>query len=135
MSKLPPVVMTQLDVQRLDSILYGDSFPIDLLESLESEIIRARVVSPERVSRDVVTMNSTVRFLDETTDRESTLTLVYPKDAGKPNTVSVLAPVGTALLGMRVGRSIDWSAPNGRRICLKVLEIPYQPEASKDFHL
>ncbi len=135
MSKLPPVVMTRLDVQRLDSILYGATAPTDLLEPLESEISRARVVAAERVSADVVTMNSRVRFLDETTGRESTLTLVYPRDAGKPDTVSVLAPAGTALLGMRVGRSIDWSAPNGRQIRLKVLEIPYQPEASNDYHL
>lgn len=135
MNKLPPVVMTRLDVQRLDSVLYDNAAPIDLVESLESEIIRARIVRSERVAPNVVTMNSRVRFLDEVTGREATLTLVYPKDAGKPDTLSVLAPAGTALLGMQVGRSIDWTAPNGRQIRLKVLDILYQPEANSDFHL
>ncbi len=135
MSKLPSIVMTKLDIQRLDSILYNMTEPVDLLESLESEIIRAKVVQSDRVPADVITMNSTVRFLDELTGRESTLTLVYPQDAGRPDTISVLAPAGTALLGMKVGRSIDWIAPGGRRIKLKVEAIIYQPEANQDYHL
>lgn len=88
MSKLPSIVMTKLDIQRLDSILYNMTEPVDLLESLESEIIRAKVVQSATVPPDVVTMNSTVRFLDELTGRESTLTLVYPQDAGRPETIS-----------------------------------------------
>ena len=135
MSKLPAIVMTKLDIQRLDSILYNMSEPVDLLESLESEIIRAKVVKSDRIPADVVTMNSTVRFLDEATGRVSTLTLVYPQDAGRPDTISVLAPAGTALLGMKAGRSIDWTAPGGRRIKLKVEAIIYQPEANQDYHL
>lgn len=135
MNRLPPITLSRLDVQRLDGILYNLTEPVDLLESLESEIIRARVVKPTSIPADVVTMNSTVRFLDELTGRESTLTLVYPRDAGRPDTISVLAPAGTALLGMKVGRSIDWVTPSSRRIKLKVLELVYQPEADQAFHL
>jgi regulator of nucleoside diphosphate kinase len=135
MSKLPPIVMTRLDVQRLDRVLYALEAPLIVLESLESEIVRAKVVDPARVAPDVVTMNSVVRFRDEVTQREFILKLVYPDAAGHTGTVSVLAPVGTALLGMKVGRSIDWKTTSDKPIRLTVLEILYQPEANGDFHL
>ncbi|WP_304640759.1 nucleoside diphosphate kinase regulator [Pseudomonas sp.] len=135
MSKLPPIVMTRLDVQRLDRVLYALEAPLIVLESLESEIVRAKVVDPARVAPDVVTMNSVVRFRDEVTQREFILKLVYPDAAGHTGTISVLAPVGTALLGMKVGRSIDWKTTSDKPIRLTVLEILYQPEANGDFHL
>lgn len=135
MSKLPPIVMTRLDVQRLNRVLYALEAPLIVLESLESEIVRAKVVDPARVAPDVVTMNSVVRFRDEVTQREFILKLVYPDAAGHTGTVSVLAPVGTALLGMKVGRSIDWKTTSDKPIRLTVLEILYQPEANGDFHL
>lgn len=135
MSKLPPIVMTRLDVQRLDRVLYALEAPLIVLESLESEIVRAKVVDPARVAPDVVTMNSVVRFRDEVTQREFILKLVYPEAAGHTGTISVLAPVGTALLGMKVGRSIDWKTASDKPIRLTVLEVLYQPEANKDFHL
>lgn len=135
MSKLPPIVMTRLDVQRLDRVLYALEAPLSVLESLESEIVRAKVVDSARVAADVVTMNSVVRFRDEVSQREFILKLVYPDAAGHPGTISVLAPVGTALLGMKVGRSIDWKTASDKPIRLTVLEILYQPEANKDFHL
>ena len=84
---------------------------------------------------DVITMNSRVRFADETSGREMVLTLVYPDKAGAEGTISVLAPVGIALLGLKKGQSIDWTVPNGRQLKLKIIDIEYQPEASGDFHL
>jgi regulator of nucleoside diphosphate kinase len=72
-------------------------------------------------------MNSRVVFEDETTGERREITLVYPKQAdigsGK---VSVLVPVGTALLGVRVGQSIDWELPNGAKHRYKVVAIPFQ---------
>jgi regulator of nucleoside diphosphate kinase len=135
MSKLPPIVMTRLDVQRLDRVLYALEAPLTVLESLESEIVRAKVVDSARVAADIVTMNSVVRFRDEVSQREFILKLVYPDAAGHAGTISVLAPVGTALLGMKVGRSIDWKTASDKPIRLTVLEILYQPESNGDFHL
>ncbi|PKM05327.1 MAG: nucleoside diphosphate kinase regulator [Gammaproteobacteria bacterium HGW-Gammaproteobacteria-6] len=135
MNKSPAIVMTQLDVQRLDQVLAALDAPIDLLESLEGEMLRARVVSHKRIAADVVTMNSTVRFIDEASQREFVLTLVYPDKAGQPGTISVLAPVGIALLGLKTGQQIDWKGPNGRPLKLKIVDILYQPEANGDYHL
>src|SRR5690606_28605625 len=135
MSKSPSIVLTRLDIQRLDEVLDTLDGPIDLLEALENEMLRAKVVGHNSVGPDVITMNSRVRFADETSGREMVLTLVYPDKAGKEGTISVLAPVGIALLGLKKGQSIDWAGPNGRPLKLKIIDIEYQPEASGDFHL
>ena len=135
MSKSPSIVLTRLDIQRLDEVLDSLDGPVDLMEALENEIFRAKVVSHNSVGPDVITMNSRVRFVDESSGREMALTLVYPDKAGAEGTISVLAPVGIALLGLKKGQSIDWTGPNGRPLKLKILDIEYQPEASGDFHL
>jgi regulator of nucleoside diphosphate kinase len=135
MNKSPAIVMTRLDVQRLEKVLDNMQAPLDLLEALEDEVLRARVVSHKRIAGDVVTMNSTVRFIDEASEREFVLTLVYPEQAGRPGTISILAPVGIALLGLKVGQSINWQGPQGRPLKLKIMDILYQPEASGDYHL
>ena len=135
MNKSPAIVMTRLDVQRLEKVLDNMQAPLDLLEALEDEVLRARVVSHKRIASDVVTMNSTVRFIDEASEREFVLTLVYPEQAGRPGTISILAPVGIALLGLKVGQSINWQGPQGRPLKLKIMDIVYQPEASGDYHL
>ena len=64
----------------------------------------------------------------------STLTLVYPAAAGVMGTISILAPVGSALPGLARGQQIDWPTPDGRKRRLKVLEIAYQPEAAGNLH-
>jgi regulator of nucleoside diphosphate kinase len=131
----PSITISKLDLQRLDKILDPLRYPIDLLEALENEIDRARIVGHKRIQPNVVTMNSKLRVLDETTSREFVVTLVYPQDAGAPGTVSVLAPVGMALLGLKTGQRIEWSSPQCRPLKLKVLELLYQPEASQDYDL
>ena len=78
---------------------------------------------------DVVTMNSTVRFKMQNSGNDFCLTLVYPKDVqGDESKISVLAPVGSALLGLKVGDSIAWPGPAGRTIQVEILEVVYQPE-------
>ena len=135
MSSNPSIVISKLDLQRLDQVLDPMKYPMDTLEALETEIARARVVSHKRIKPDIVTMNSTVRLLDETTAREFLVTLVYPHNAGGPDTVSVLAPVGMAILGLKIGQRIEWSSAQCRPLKLKVLDIPYQPEAHGEYHL
>ncbi|GGE39168.1 nucleoside diphosphate kinase regulator [Halopseudomonas oceani] len=135
MNKSPAIVLTRLDVQRLEKVMADIPAPLEMLEALEDELLRARVISHRQIPKDVVTMNSTVRFIDEASDREFVLTLVYPEQAGRPGTISVLAPVGMALLGLKIGQSINWQGPAGRPLRLKIIDVLYQPEANGDFHL
>jgi regulator of nucleoside diphosphate kinase len=97
---------------------------------LAAELNAADVVDPASVPPDVVTMNSRVLFEDETTGERREITIVFPQDSdASAKRVSVLAPVGTALLGLAVGQSILWPFPDGTSHCLRVLRIAYQPEA------
>jgi regulator of nucleoside diphosphate kinase len=124
---LPAITVSRLDVARLEALLataHGE-----VAEGLEEELLRATVVAPEAMPADVVTMNSRIRCREQGRGREMCLTLVYPQDSG-PERVCILAPVGAALLGMSVGQSIDWPAPNGKTLKLEILAVEYQPEAN-----
>ncbi|SDI81752.1 regulator of nucleoside diphosphate kinase [Pseudomonas delhiensis] len=134
MTTTPPITVTRLDLQRLERLLdsldeYGPA-----AEALEAELSRANVVGHDEVPPGVVTMNSSVRCREEGSGKEYLLTLVYPEDAGGEGKVSILAPVGTALLGLTVGQSIDWPAPGGKTLKLSLLDITYQPEAAGDYN-
>ena len=112
---------------------YTDQRDSEYLERLEKELERAEVVSPQEVARTVITMNSTVVLLDLDTNERETYTLVFPEDAdigrGK---ISILAPIGTGMLGYEVGDVFEWPVPAGVRR-LQVAEILYQPEAEGDW--
>ena len=133
MTTQPTIFLTQNDLDRLFDLLeaYSAGSGGRRFEQLESELARASVVPSDRIPHDVVTMNSRVLFENETTGERLEVTLVYPReadiDAGK---ISILVPVGAALLGMRVGQSIDWELPNGRKHRYPVVAVPYQPEAA-----
>ena len=95
----------------------------------------ARVISSKRVKPDVVTMNSTIKLRDLDNGELHEYQLVYPQDADPENNkLSILAPVGTALLGFSVGDTVEWPVPAGLRH-LKIEEIIYQPEAAGDYTL
>jgi len=130
------IVLTSRDFDRLERLL--ESLPADAFpgkSALESELRRADVVEPERIPPNVVTMNSTVRFTIAESGEEFRLTLVYPKDAqGEPDRISVLAPVGSALLGLGVGDEIQWSRPGGGMSTVRVIDVAYQPERSGELH-
>ncbi|STR27468.1 Regulator of nucleoside diphosphate kinase [Janthinobacterium lividum] len=101
--------------------------------ALLDELGRAEVLEPQEIPPTVVTMNSTVRFTVENKE-EFCLTLVYPKDVeGQADRISVLAPVGSALLGLSVGDSIAWPMPGGV-VKVKIEEIVYQPERAGEYH-
>ena len=133
--KSPPITVTRLDLQRLESHL--ETAAIRTLPGsslLREELKRAKVVESEKVRPDIVTMNSTVRFVEEQSNSVYELTLVYPPQAGTPGTVSVFAPAGSALLGLSVGQSIEWQVPGGRQLRLRVDAVLSQPEALKEYH-
>jgi regulator of nucleoside diphosphate kinase len=129
MADLPPIYLTQNDLDRLVRLV--ETQPGKQLEKLEGELVRANVVPRDKIPKDVVTMNSRVVFENETTSERREITLVYPAnadiDAGR---ISVLVPVGTALLGLRVGQWIDWELPGGKKQRYRIVEVPYQPEAA-----
>jgi len=129
------ITVSRIDLERIEALLERlPAAEAGKLEALRAELDRAEVVEPAAMPAHVVTMNSTVAFADEDNGERLTLTLVYPNAAGAPGTVSILAPVGSALLGLARGQQIDWPMPDGRKRHLKVLEITYQPEASGHLH-
>ncbi|MEI2454702.1 nucleoside diphosphate kinase regulator [Lysobacter firmicutimachus] len=130
----PPLLLSRLDCDRLEALL--DQAPPGLdTGGLRRELDRAEVVEPAQVPADVITMNSVIRFVDEASGEEREAALVYPRDAdGRSDRISILAPVGSALLGLRVGARIAWPLPGGRSAQLRVLGLRYQPEAAGDLH-
>ena len=131
----PALVLSRLDCDRLEALLEQPAQSGAQFDALRDELARAEVREPRDMPADAITMNSTARFRDETTGEERQLTLVYPRDAdGQPDKVSILAPVGSALLGLRIGDSIEWPVPGGRTIRLQVLSIRFQPEAAGELH-
>ncbi len=129
-SEKSPIALTRHDLKCLERLLESDRVrALPGADALQAELDRAREVAPQDIAPDVVTMNSTVRFVDEEADVEHELTLVYPHEAGKAGTVSIFAPVGSALLGLAVGESINWQVPDGRNLTLRVVGVTNQPEA------
>jgi regulator of nucleoside diphosphate kinase len=136
MKTTPKIVISSLDALRLGKLL--ESLPRKAFpgrEDLETELQRAEVVDPKAVPPSVVTMNSTVRFRVESSSDEFELTLVYPGDVKEDgSTISILAPVGSALLGLSQNDEIEWPKPGGGTLRVRIGEVTYQPERAGEFH-
>ncbi len=136
MNTRPKVIISATDAERLERLfeaMPGDAFPGKA--ELEAELERAEVVDSKDIPPSVVTMNSKVRFKVESSNEEFCLTLVYPKDVDATGgTISVLAPVGSALLGLSQGDEIEWPKPGGGILRVRIDEILYQPERSGAYH-
>jgi len=133
------IYVTEFDLQRLSNLLNGtrswNEKDRSYLARLEEELEWAQVVPPREIPGDVVTMNSQVRVKDLDSNQEIVFTLVFPADADyEGGKLSVLAPIGTALLGYRAGETVEWDVPGGVRR-LKIEQVLYQPEAAGDYHL
>lgn len=132
---LPKIVLSSLDLDRLDQLLSRLPATDPARLQLEQELDRGAVVEPAAMPANVVTMNSTVRLRLLKTGEEPCLTLVYPKDLDATgDKVSVLAPVGSALLGLSEGDQIHWPMPDGEIQPIQVLQLLYQPERSGQLH-
>jgi regulator of nucleoside diphosphate kinase len=133
------IVITEFDLRRLTGLveMLRARSAVDNadLAILEDELERAEVVSPQDVPEDVVTMNSCVKLRDLDTGEELSLTLVFPGTAdAKKHRISVLAPIGVALLGCRAQEEVSWPTPSRVRR-LRIERILYQPEAAGDYEL
>jgi len=132
-----PITLTRPDHERLLEVVdrYAGGRSAHLAAGLDDELARARVVEQTAIPPDIITMNSRCVFRFAGSDDTREVTLVYPEDADVDRgRISVLAPVGTALLGLAVGQTIRWPTPEGER-SIEVVALPYQPEAAGDLQL
>lgn len=125
MADLPVITVSDVDYERIERLLDTPAAKQQpALDGLRAELARARIVSADAIGTDTVVMNSAVRLVDELSNEEHRVELVYPHSADSSvGKISVLAPMGSALLGLSVGQSIDWQVPGGRKLRLKVLEV------------
>lgn len=129
------IIVTREDYDRLvellkDEILGATADPRAFRE-LASELQRATLVDSDSVPTNVVTMNSTVKLTDIKSKETETFTLVYPEDANiAEGRLSILAPIGIAILGYRVGSRVRWAVPAGMSNT-QIDDLVYQPERDK----
>jgi regulator of nucleoside diphosphate kinase len=130
MKKNRTIYVTQEDAARLEALV-AQHRSGRTTSDLEEEIARAKILSADRISPSVVTMNSRVKYRDKETGAVHEVTLVYPHEADfSRRKVSVLAPVGIALLGLSVGQTMHFQVPDGREKGIEILGVTYQPEAA-----
>ena len=131
------IFITRQDQQQLQDLLeeVALSQPRDRgdLFALRDELHRAVIVDSHDVPSDVITMNSRAELIDLDSGEAAIFTLVFPADAAiEEDKISVLAPIGAAMLGYRVGDQFEWTVPGGMRR-MRVESVQYQPEAAGEF--
>lgn len=130
MSTKPEITVTATDADKLFRLI--ESLPqgaYDVAHELENELVRANTVAASEVPANVVTMNSTVLFSTNSSGQAIEMTLVYPKDLDQSGSkISILAPVGCALLGLKEGDAITWPKPGGGNLEISIEKLLYQPE-------
>ncbi|WP_027132459.1 nucleoside diphosphate kinase regulator [Geminicoccus roseus] len=125
------IVLTSLDHLRLSGVVeaYEKRGDPELVESLADELDRAQIVSPDEIPDDVVTMHSRCVFVSDS-GAEQEVTLVYPGEEDvEKGRISIVTPVGSALIGLRVGQNITWQTTDGRTKELTIKAVSWQPEA------
>ncbi|MEX3018924.1 nucleoside diphosphate kinase regulator [Kluyvera sp. STS39-E] len=132
----PAIIINEFDAERIDRLLEQPAYANSpVANALNDELDRAQMCAPEDMPHDVVSMNSQVKFRDLTTGEERVRTLVFPANmTDSSSQLSVMAPVGAALLGLRTGSTIHWELPGGASTHLEVLELLYQPEAAGEYN-
>lgn len=133
----PLIYITETDEKKLRDLLreaqrseYRGSVYLKLLAG---ELEKAQVVDPHNIPPDVITLNSIAHLVDLESDDEMIYTLVFPEEADvSQGKISILAPIGTAMLGYRVGDIFEWDTPGGKR-SIRVEKVIYQPEASGNY--
>lgn len=133
------IFITDFDMKRFNWLI-SNSYRFSNIDNkylleLKTELVQAVVVQPPDIPSDVVTMSSKVRIKYLDTDEEATFTLVFPFDADiKQGKLSILAPIGVAVIGSRIGDELEWEMPQGKRR-IRVEEILYQPEAAGNYYI
>ncbi|WP_157670783.1 nucleoside diphosphate kinase regulator [Chitinibacter sp. FCG-7] len=127
---LPPITVSALDAVRLEKLLERQAAQgLADISGLENELARAHIVEPENMPPDVVTMRSQVCFEILPEGKTFELTLCYPDEMnGSREQISILAPIGSAILGLSVGQEISWPTPAGTQLRVRVKALSWQPE-------
>jgi regulator of nucleoside diphosphate kinase len=133
------IYITEYDMTRLEEVLAiaakNAKRDFKHLEGLTKELMKAEIVDSTEIPPNVITMNSKVLLDDLENNQRKEYILVFPKEADiEQNKVSVLSPLGTAMIGCRVGHILRVKTPTGERR-MKVQKILYQPEKAGDYHL
>lgn len=134
------IYVTKTDRDRLGNLIElvrerDDRANLPYVGKLEDELEYAAVVASDDIPSDVVTMRSKIKVKDLDTNEEQVYSIVFPSEANfDDGKISILAPLATALLGYRLGDTVQFEAPSRLR-CLQILEILYQPESSGDYDL
>ncbi len=129
MSKKNPsaLVISQRDYHQLLDLI--EKHPSPAANALDEEISRANIVANNELPSDVVAMNSQVTFTDADSAKETTIQLVYPQHADvNQQKISILSPVGSALIGLGIGGTIEWPIPQGKTRRLKVVTVAQKIE-------
>lgn len=128
------IILTEQDLNRLQTMLEHQTKFNSTMEQLEDELARAEVVKPHEIPTNVVTMNARVRLIIAGADQSNEITLVYPHDfKGEEGQVNILAPIGTAILGLTEGQSNEWQQPDGNIMKVTIEKVLYQPEREGDY--
>ena len=132
------MLITTNDYQRLTGLMgfssLNEKMP-EIVNQLNIKFKTAKMTSQDKVSDDVITMNSRVLLKEVSKGRQAEVTITYPQDAdGREGKISVFSPIGSALLGRRGGDRVSWKVPNGVGN-FEVIKIIYQPEAVGHYHL
>lgn len=121
-SKEDNIFLTETDFQKISQLINATQSPIG--ELLDEELGRASIVADDQIPNDVVKMNSIIDYIDVEDGKLTTVTLVYPHDANIDNNkISILSPIGGALIGLKVGQSISWPLPSGKEKLIKVKSV------------
>lgn len=137
--KTKTIYVTEFDYQRLSGMIERmrerNGVDKEYVNKLEAELDRAEIVAPKDIPANVITMRSKVRLKDLVSGETNVYSLVFPTEAdSSEGKISVLAPIGTAILGYKLGDTIEWPVPSGLRR-LRVDKVLYQPEAAGNFEL
>ena len=131
------LILNKRDCVRLRQVINDSHYQGNnqYIKNLEAELSDAMLLEPEKIPPDVITMNTKVSFIETYDAEEFVYTIVYPEDADiEEGKISILAPIGTALLGYRVGDEITWKVPAGIKK-FRIEKIIYQPESNGDYHI
>lgn len=120
----PKIIISEQDLHRLETMLEHQPKLTPTMQHLEDELARAEVVAPQDVPNNVVSMNTRALITIAPAKEPTEITLVYPHDfKGEKGQVNVVAPVGTAILGLAEGQEIEWPQPDGHMMKVKIEKI------------
>jgi regulator of nucleoside diphosphate kinase len=137
-TRRPDITVTKWDLDNLESLLsiHATHWSWRSVEYLVRELMRATIVDEGSIPADVVTMGSRVEYREEGRSSSQVATLSYPGEREfVGDAISVLTPIGAALLGMAAGQSICYAGPDGRPVTISVISVVYQPEANQRMRL